>query len=131
MRADFDARWRATIAEVVVEGEASGEFSPVDPTEFAITLSALLDGFAVQIALEDAVVSPETAFACAMTFAADRLGFAWSGVGAPDGPSAKGKGKAKGADAPLTCSGPEGWCTGAALPTLSDHSTGIRPGQPG
>lgn len=79
MRADFDARWRATIAKVVSEGEASGEFSPVDPMDFAITLSALLDGLAVQIALEDPVVSPETAFACAMTFAADRLGFPWTG----------------------------------------------------
>jgi len=95
VRADFDARWRATIAEVVVEGESSGEFSPVDPTEFAITLSALLDGFAVQIALEDAVVSPERAFASAMTFAADRLGFAWSGAGRVGGTSAKGKSKAK------------------------------------
>ena len=131
VRAEFDARWRATIAGVVVEGEASGEFVP--GRRHGVRHHAV--GTARRVRRADRtrgpVVSPETAFACAMTFAADRLGFAWSGVGAPDGPSAKGKGKAKGADAPLTCSGPEGWCTGAALPTLSDHSTGIRPGQPG
>jgi AcrR family transcriptional regulator len=88
VRADFDARWRATIADVVVEGEASGEFSPVDPNEFAVTLSALLDGFAVQIALEDPVVDPDTAFACAMRFAADRLGFAWAADGRSGAPAA-------------------------------------------
>ena len=74
MRADFDARWRATIAGWWWRASRRASSRPVDPTEFAITLSALLDGFAVQIALEDAVVSPETAFACAMTFAADKSG---------------------------------------------------------
>ena len=34
----------------------------LDATEFAITLSALLDGFAIQIALDDPVVDPQRAF---------------------------------------------------------------------
>jgi AcrR family transcriptional regulator len=86
VRAEFDARWRATIAAIVVEGEEAGEFSPVDPTAFAVTLSALLDGLAVQIALGDPVVGPATAFASAMTFASERLGFTWSPDGAGGGP---------------------------------------------
>ncbi len=77
VRADFDARWRASLVDIVVDGEASGEFSPVDPDEFAVTLSALLDGLAVQIALDDPVVTPQVAFSCAMTFASEKLGFDW------------------------------------------------------
>ena len=41
-------------------------------------LSAMLDGFAIQIALTDPVVDAETAFATSMKFCADRLGFEWS-----------------------------------------------------
>lgn len=81
VRKDFDARWRSTIAEVVERGQRSGEFGPVDPTEFAVTLSSLLDGLAVQIALDDPVVTPEVAFACAMTYASEKLGFPWKGSG--------------------------------------------------
>ena len=51
-RADLDARWRRTIAEVVRYGQGRGEFGPADPDEFAVLLGALLDGLAVQIALE-------------------------------------------------------------------------------
>ena len=58
MREEFDAHWRETIADIVRDGQDSGEFSEVDATEFAITLSALLDGLAMQIALEDPVVDP-------------------------------------------------------------------------
>ncbi len=60
VREEFDAHWRETIAGVVRDGQASGEFGDVDATEFAITLSALLDGFAIQIALEDPIVDPRT-----------------------------------------------------------------------
>ncbi len=89
VRKDFDARWRSTIADVVTLGQATGEFGPVDPTEFAITLSALLDGLAVQIALDDPVVGPETAFTCAMTYASEKLGFPWMGTAA--GPKQRGR----------------------------------------
>ena len=77
MRQEFDARWRTVIAEVVVEGQATGEFSPVDPGEFATAFSALLDGLAVQIALDDPAVDPETACRISMGFAAATLGFRW------------------------------------------------------
>jgi hypothetical protein len=49
----------------------------MDATDFAITLSALLDGLAIQIALDDPVVDPLRAFEASMRFAAQALGFSW------------------------------------------------------
>ena len=40
-------------------------------------LSALLDGLAVQIALEDPAVPPQRTYDLAMRFAAGQLGFDW------------------------------------------------------
>ena len=77
VRQKFDERWRQTISSVVVEGQAAGEFGPVSPADFAVTLSALLDGFAIQIALEDPTVDAGRAFGLTMRFAASELGFAW------------------------------------------------------
>lgn len=57
-RAELDGRWRTVIAGVVREGQASGEFGPVDADEFAMLMSALLDGLSVQIALDDEEVTP-------------------------------------------------------------------------
>ena len=70
VREEFDAHWRETIASVVRDGIATGEFEKVDATRFAIMLSALLDGFAIQIALEDPAVDPQLAFRSTMDFAA-------------------------------------------------------------
>jgi AcrR family transcriptional regulator len=91
VREEFDAHWRETIAGVVRDGQASGEFTDTDAVEFAITLSALLDGFAIQIALEDPVVDPRRAFTAAMRFAAQTLGFTWK----PKKDSGSGSGKKK------------------------------------
>ena len=55
----------------------AGEFAPVDADDFTITLSALLDGLAVQIALEDPAVPPQRTYDLAMRFAAGQLGFDW------------------------------------------------------
>lgn len=42
------------MAEVVVEGQRGGELpSTVDPSDFAVRLSALIDGLAVQVVLGD------------------------------------------------------------------------------
>lgn len=78
VREEFDAHWRETIAGVVRDGQATGEFDRLDAAEFAITLSALLDGLAIQIALEDPVVDAQLAFKASMRFAAGALGFKWS-----------------------------------------------------
>ena len=76
VRRKFDERWRQTIATIVLAGQEAGEFdAAVDADDFAVTLSALLDGMAVQIALEDPDVPPSRAYDLAMRYAAGQLGF--------------------------------------------------------
>ena len=77
VRQKFDERWRETISSLVVEGQEAGEFGAVDPADFAVSLSALLDGFAVQIALADPTVDAGRAFSLSMRFVARELGFTW------------------------------------------------------
>ena len=79
LRQKADERWRSLISSLVTSGQEAGEFRAVDPNNFAILLSALLDGFAIQIALDDPVVDPERAFDLGMRFIADQLGFDWAG----------------------------------------------------
>jgi AcrR family transcriptional regulator len=79
VRQKFDERWRETIRSLVLTGQETGEFAAVDSDDFATTLSALLDGFAVTIALEDPDVGPGRAFGLTMRFAAEKLGFTWNG----------------------------------------------------
>jgi AcrR family transcriptional regulator len=78
VRQKYDERWRQTISSLVVEGQEAGEFGPVDPADFALLFSALLDGLAIQSALGDPAVDEHKAFELAMGFAADRLGFTWT-----------------------------------------------------
>jgi AcrR family transcriptional regulator len=78
VRRKSDERWRDEIAGLVLTGQAAGEFREVDARGFAVTLTALLDGLTVQIALEDPVVDPAGAFELSMQFVADRLGFDWT-----------------------------------------------------
>ena len=76
VRRKFDERWRQTIETTVLAGQEAGEFAgSVDAGEFAVTLSALLDGMAVQIALEDPDVTPVRAYDLAMRYASGQLGF--------------------------------------------------------
>jgi AcrR family transcriptional regulator len=77
VRQKFDERWRETICSLVVEGQEAGEFGPVNPVDFAVLLSALLDGLAVQIALGDPAVDARRSFELSMRFAAGQLGFEW------------------------------------------------------
>jgi AcrR family transcriptional regulator len=78
VRQKFDERWRDLICSLVVAGQEAGEFGPFDPVDFAVLLSALLDGLAVQIALADPVVDANRAFELSMRFAAAQLGFSWA-----------------------------------------------------
>ena len=73
-REKLDARWRAAIADVVRDGQAAGEFGSVDPEEFALTLGALMDGFAIQLALRDPAVTPERVREHCMALVEERLG---------------------------------------------------------
>ena len=78
VRQKSDERWRTAIAELVQAGQQAGEFREIDHEAFAIRLSALLDGLAVQIALEDPAVTPVRAFELSMEFVAEQLGFSWT-----------------------------------------------------
>ena len=79
LRQKADERWRELIVSLVRSGQEAGEFRSVDADDFAILLSALLDGLAIQIALTDPVVGPQRAFELSMGFIAGQLGFAWNG----------------------------------------------------
>jgi AcrR family transcriptional regulator len=76
-RLELDQRWRSMVSQVVRDAVHAGEISLVDPEEFAVAFTALLDGLSIQVALEDPVVDPRVAFRVAMTFAARMLGFTW------------------------------------------------------
>ncbi len=77
LRQRDDERWRDMVSSVVVDGQQAGEFRVAEPDNFAILLCSLLDGLAIQIALDDPVVGPERAFDLCMQFIAEQLGFEW------------------------------------------------------
>jgi AcrR family transcriptional regulator len=78
VRQKYDERWRHVIVSLVVTGQQAGEFADIDPHPFSIFVSALLDGLTVQIALEDPVVDPVSAYELCMLYVADRLRFQWT-----------------------------------------------------
>jgi AcrR family transcriptional regulator len=69
VRQKFDERWREMIRSLVQAGQDAGEFAAVGAEGFAVRPSALLDGFAVPIALEDPQVTPARAFELSMKYA--------------------------------------------------------------
>jgi AcrR family transcriptional regulator len=77
VREEFDEHFRQTIRQIVRDGITAKEFSEIDEDEFAIGYSALLDGFAIQIALGDPVVDARRAFELSMRVAAQQLGYQW------------------------------------------------------
>ncbi|HVB41842.1 MAG TPA: TetR/AcrR family transcriptional regulator [Streptosporangiaceae bacterium] len=87
VRRESDERWREVIVSLVLAGQRAGEFVRVDPQPFSIFISALLDGLTVQIALDDPVVDPVSAFELCMRYIADHLGFEWTPSGRAHGNS--------------------------------------------
>lgn len=71
-RERFDARWRAEIEAIVRDGQAAGEFGAADPALIALSLSALIDGLTVQVALGDPELSDRRLLE-AVTISAERL----------------------------------------------------------
>lgn len=57
-RESLDRRWRVALREVIGEGVAAGAFDPVDTDAAVIRLASLMDGLAIQLALEDPDMSP-------------------------------------------------------------------------
>src|SRR5436309_7438562 len=73
----LDRRQRALIAGIVRDGQAAGEFSPdVDPEDFALALSGLLDGLGVQVTLGQPDVTPERVVDRCLALASSQLGLA-------------------------------------------------------
>jgi AcrR family transcriptional regulator len=71
----LDRRQRALIADIVREGQRSGEFSDdADPDEFALVLSGLLDGLGVQVTLGQPDVTPARMVDRCLMLASGELG---------------------------------------------------------
>ena len=85
VRCKSDERWREVIVSLVRSGQEAGEFASIDPHPFSIFISALLDGLTVQIALDDPVVDPVSAFELCMRYIADHLSFEWAPSGRAHG----------------------------------------------
>jgi AcrR family transcriptional regulator len=72
----LDQRWRAQIADIVRGGQASGEFSSIEPAEeLALRIACLVDGLAIQVIMNDSQVEPEHMHRTCMEVAARELGF--------------------------------------------------------
>jgi AcrR family transcriptional regulator len=71
----LNRREQELIAGIVREGQAEGEFSSaVDPDDFAIALSALMDGLGVQVTLGAPEVPPERMVRSCLALASAELG---------------------------------------------------------
>ena len=74
-REALDRRWRATIADIVREGQRAGEFLSVDADGFALRLTAVIDGMAVQVLLADPEVTAHRMLDTCLEMASSDLGF--------------------------------------------------------
>ena len=69
---------RAALDVITERGFADTRIADIDPRPFSVFLCALVDGLAIQIALEDPAVDPISAYELCMRYVADRLGFHWT-----------------------------------------------------
>jgi AcrR family transcriptional regulator len=70
----LNCRERSLIEEIVRSGQADGEFSEdVDPDDFALALSALMDGLGVQVTLGQPDVTPARMVEQCLAFASTEL----------------------------------------------------------
>jgi AcrR family transcriptional regulator len=72
----LDVHWKDTVASVIADGVASGEFSCADPGAAAWRITALLDGLAVQATVHKGTVSRATMLRWVHDAAARELGLA-------------------------------------------------------
>ncbi|HLY50027.1 MAG TPA: TetR/AcrR family transcriptional regulator [Solirubrobacteraceae bacterium] len=82
----LNLRERGLISEIVREGQRSGEFTPsADPDDFALALSALMDGLGVQVTLGQPDVPAERMVQSCLALAAAELGCELGEVGSSTG----------------------------------------------
>jgi AcrR family transcriptional regulator len=72
-RRRLDRRWRAQIADLIRDGQRSGEFGEADPDDVALVLASLIDGLAVQVTLGDPDVPKERMLALVLDMAERQL----------------------------------------------------------
>jgi AcrR family transcriptional regulator len=72
-REGLDRRWRDALADIIRAGQASGEFGPADADDVALLLGAVMDGFAIQLALGDPAVTANTVKRHCLDLAETRL----------------------------------------------------------
>ncbi|HLJ02183.1 MAG TPA: TetR/AcrR family transcriptional regulator [Solirubrobacteraceae bacterium] len=71
----LDRRQRELIAEIVREGQGTGEFSrDTDAEDFALSLSGLMDGLGVQMTLGQPDLTPERMISRCLALASGELG---------------------------------------------------------
>lgn len=58
-REALDRRWRSVLRATVQSGVASGDFAPESIEDTTIRLASLMDGLAIQLALDDPDMTPE------------------------------------------------------------------------
>jgi AcrR family transcriptional regulator len=72
----LDARWRESIATIIRDGQAEGEFDrSVDADDLALRLAAMIDGLAIQVILADPEVDSTRMRAICAELASRELGF--------------------------------------------------------
>jgi AcrR family transcriptional regulator len=80
-RRTLDRRWRGAIASIIREGQRRGEFTGGDADQLALLAASLLDGLAIQFALEDSEVSSSRAREICLSALERELGCALTGAG--------------------------------------------------
>ena len=74
-RVELDARWRDLLERIVREGKDAGAVgADIDPRQFALTFTVLLDGLSTQVALGDGEITSDVAYDIGMEYAEQRLG---------------------------------------------------------
>lgn len=71
----LDRRWRTSIAEIIKEGQASGEFPSGDAEESALRISSLIDGFGILAILRSGDAPPERMRGAVLEMASREVGF--------------------------------------------------------
>jgi AcrR family transcriptional regulator len=72
----LDQRWRSQLADLIRGGQSSGEFtSTEDAEELALRVATLIDGLAIQVIMNDSVVTPARMHRTCMEVSAQQLGF--------------------------------------------------------
>jgi AcrR family transcriptional regulator len=88
----LDRRQRELIADIVRQGQASGEFdAEADPDDFALALSGLMDGLGVQVTLGQPDVTAERMIDRCLALASSELGCTLRRSGTSERPLLRGE----------------------------------------